>query len=113
MSYVVLIVIALMLGGAAEAYGADTGAARERMTPALFAEYEGGFEYDGYRAGYERQLTMKSEGRWWPVELTVACAAGRCTGRIVAEATHTVVLVDRAEFRGRKGTYHESGWREP
>jgi hypothetical protein len=93
------------------ASASNASVSRQRMAVALFAEYGHGFEYDGYRRGYERQLKMKAEGRWVPVELTVSCRRQTCTGRIVAEEAHSTVIVDHASFVGRKGTYHETGWK--
>ena len=111
-------------GGAAEAKASNASVSRQRMTAQLFAEYNGpegqGFEYDGYRRGYERQLMMK-EGpddlgavRWVPVELKVSCHGRSCIGRVwTEESPQQYVLEDHATFRGRKGTYHETGWAEP
>jgi len=108
----------------ASAKANNTGVARQRMTAQLFAEYnskeERGFEYDGYRRGYERQLMMK-EGpdatgstRWVPVELKVSCHGRSCIGRVwTEEFPQQYVLEDHATFRGPKGTYHETGWKPP
>ncbi len=85
----------------ATAEASNRSVARERMTAQLFAEYNGpetvGFEYDGYRDGYERQLMMKvDEGhgsiRWVPVELRVSCHRNSCTGLIWEEESKTWVL---------------------
>jgi hypothetical protein len=75
------------------------------------------------------QLEMK-EGpdavgsiRWVPARLLVACHRSHCSGQVDAiynppgaeegafgPQEWRVVLVDHAVFRGRKGTYHETGW---
>lgn len=112
MRYVILIIFAMMLGGAVEnAEASNAGAARERMTASLLAEP--GFEQGGYGHGYQRQLLMKEGDRWVPVQLAVKCSSSSCVGRVLAEEAGTTVLEDHARFTGRKGTYHETGWTEP
>jgi hypothetical protein len=118
---VIVIIIAVAASFPVAAEAGNQSVATERMTAGLFAEYNGpqaqGFEYDGYRDGGERQLMMK-EGpdvtgsvRWVPVELKVSCHGRSCIGRVwTEEFPQQYVLEDHATFRGRKGTYHETGW---
>lgn len=124
MKTVVIGALAAVVLVPATAKANNAGVARERMTAQLFAEYNGpeskGFEWGGYRRGYERQLMMK-EGpdatgsvRWVPVELKVSCHGRSCVGRVwTEEFPQQYVLEDHAIFRGPKGTYHETGWKPP
>ena len=100
------------------AAASNVGVARQRMTASLLQRRD--FEQGGYGRGYQRQLLMRegpdSTGsvRWAPVELVVRCRGRSCTGRVwIEEEPRAWVLEDRATFRGRKGTYHETGWAEP
>ncbi|MHB8240666.1 MAG: hypothetical protein ACYDHN_01625 [Solirubrobacteraceae bacterium] len=118
------LVVAVLVPVPASAKADNTGVARQRMTAQLFAEYNSeesvGFEYDGYRRRYERQLMMKegpdaTGSTWWvPVELKISCHGRSCIGRVwTEEFPQQYVLEDHATFRGRKGTYRESGWNPP
>ena len=49
---------------------------------------------------------------WVGVELRFSCYKNHCEGQVWEYRSMTYVLIDHAVFRGRKGTYHETGWKE-
>ena len=124
-------IILLCAPGIAEA--SNRSVASKRMTAKLFAEYNGGpspkvrwgqvtegQEVEGPNGPEWRnkkyQLEMDfpqgdGSSEWQPVELRVSCRHNGCTGQIWYELNY--ILEDHAMFRGRKGTYHETGWKEP
>lgn len=101
------------------------------MTAQLFAEREGEVSYKdaGDPASglvfLEEVATSEGPYRSWRLaKLKVSCHRNRCMGQLVvhdedggpvseesgpAGGTY-VALEDHATFRGRKGTYHETGW---
>jgi hypothetical protein len=106
----------------------NAGVTRKRMTAALFAERGSEVSYkDGTDPASGLVFLEEVEGgyqSWRPARIRISCHGARCTGQLVVHnedggpvsegsgpAGETyVALVDHATFRGRKGTYHESGW---
>lgn len=121
LALVAAIVVVAVTAGVAEA--SNTTAARQRMTAQLFAER--GSELS-YKAGNDPasglvflEVIEGAEGMyqsWRPAWVRVSCRGARCTGRLFVNNESEpvgetyVALVDHATFRGRKGTYHETGW---
>jgi hypothetical protein len=121
--------------GSTEALASNASVTKERTTWRLFAEYPGEFRWAYPWAGicgrnpltraYEvhcrlewREAYAYNEGpsapnEYGPVHVEVECERNRCTSTLFDGTELTYFLVDHAEFRGRKGTYRETGWREP
>jgi hypothetical protein len=120
--------ILALLSSPARSAASDAGVARQRMTAALLAERGNEVSYrDGTDPASGLVFLEEVEGgyqSWRPARVRVTCHGGRCTGQLVVHdedggpisegggpAGETyVALVDHATFRGRKGTYHETGW---
>ncbi len=106
-----------------------------RTTQALLEEYSGEvqegerIEDHGESGRWHLFMKQKVEGsvhtyEWVPVVVLATCsrATGHgasyrasCVSRlwtVEAGQPYQWILEDRATFRGRKGTYHESGWEE-
>jgi hypothetical protein len=77
------------------------------------------------RLEWREAYAPSAPDEYGPVHVEVECERNRCASYLNAPeltegpvegtfgpTTEVVVIVDRTEFRGRKGTYHESGWRE-
>ena len=126
---VVVTVTAALLPVAAEA--SNQSVATQRMTAQLLAEWgpESSSPSVAYKAGEDPASGLvfleeveTPEGpyqSWRPAWLRVSCHHNRCVGRLLAnneaepKPETYVALEDHAVFRGRKGTYHESGWEPP
>jgi hypothetical protein len=113
------------------AEGSSRGAARERMFSSLVREW--GPETESPEVQYheepcgcsdsERRVTViqyreeyqDGSSEWYGAELRVSCHRNRCTGKLYVTDGHGtyVALVDHGYFKGRKGTWHESGWEPP
>jgi hypothetical protein len=136
------LVVAALAPTTATANANDTGAARERMTAQLFAERGSEVSYKDAgdpSSGLVFLEEVECGGEvcrsWRPARLAVSCRVrvharphflDVCTGRLVVDdedggpigengpvGETYVALVDHATFRGRKGTYHETGWNPP
>jgi hypothetical protein len=126
---VVVTVTAALLPVAAEA--SNRSVAVRRMTAQLFSEW--GPESSSPSVTYksiadpasglvflEEVTTREGSYRSWrPAWLHVSCHRNRCVGRLFAnneaepKSETYVALEDHGTFRGRRGTYHETGWEPP
>jgi hypothetical protein len=132
MKTIVLAVVAVAaVSPVAAAEASNRSVARERMTVQLFAEWgpESSSPSVTYKAVEDPasglvflEEVATPEGSyqsWRPAWLRVSCHHNRCVGRLFAnneaepKSETYVALEDHATFRGRKGTYHETGWEPP
>jgi hypothetical protein len=123
---VAAIVMVALSAGVAD--GSNRSAARERMFSSLVREW--GPESESPEIQYhedpcgcsdsERRVTVieyreeyqDGSSQWYPAELRVSCRRRRCTGKLYVTDGQGkyVALVDHGYFKGRKDTWHESGW---
>ena len=131
LALVAAIAVFSLSAGATEALGNNRTVAVQRMTAQLFAEWgpESSSPSVTYKAVEdpasglvfleEVETPEGSYQSWRPAWLRVSCHHNRCVGRLFAnneaepKSETYVALEDHAVFRGRKGTYHESGWEPP
>ncbi len=129
----VTIAFALFLTiGCGEALASNRTVTLQRTSAALLARWPGEFHYmypwtrqcaanpntHAYEVHCQLEYHEAIEGepgafRWIPVHIEVECERNRCKSMLFAEEDLTYFLEDHVSFRGRKGTYHETGWRRP
>lgn len=114
-------VVLALCAGTAEA--SNKSAATQRMTAQLFAERGNEVSYKAGNDPASGIVFLEEVGggyqSWRPAWVRVTCHGKRCTGWLLVDDEHEptaetyVALEDHAVFRGRKDTYHESGWEPP